>query len=42
MERRTDLAVEERELLGEDIKGAEYSEEDRGRWAPISRRSCRR
>ena len=30
MERRTDLAVEERELLGEDIKGAEYSEEDRG------------
>ena len=30
MERRTDLAVEERELLGEDIKGAEYSEEDKG------------
>jgi len=30
MERRTDLAVEERELLGEDIKGAEYSDEDRG------------
>ena len=30
MERRTDLAAEERELLGEDIKGAEYSEEDRG------------
>ena len=30
MERRTDLAVEERELLGEDIKGAEYSAEDRG------------
>lgn len=25
MERRTDLAVEERELLGEDIKGVEYS-----------------
>lgn len=30
MERRTDLAVEERELLGEDIKGAEYSCEERG------------
>jgi len=30
MERRTDLAVEERELLGEGIKGAEYSDEDRG------------
>ena len=30
MERRTDLAVEERELLGEDIKGAEYSEADKG------------
>ncbi|MBQ3265529.1 MAG: GPR endopeptidase [Ruminococcus sp.] len=28
MERRTDLAVEERELLGEDIKGVEYSEEE--------------
>ena len=30
MERRTDLAVEERELLGEDIKGAEYSEDESG------------
>lgn len=30
MERRTDLAVEERELLGEDIKGAEYSAEESG------------
>lgn len=30
MERRTDLAVEERELLGEDIKGADYSEQDVG------------
>lgn len=30
MERRTDLAVEERELLGEDIKGVEYSEEECG------------
>lgn len=28
MERRTDLAVEERELLGEDIKGVNYSEEE--------------
>lgn len=27
MERRTDLAVEERELLGEDIKGVNYSAE---------------
>ena len=27
MERRTDLAVEERELLGEDIKGVDYSAE---------------
>ena len=27
MERRTDLALEERELLGEDIRGAEYSAE---------------
>ena len=27
MERRTDLAVEERELLGEDIKGIEYTSE---------------
>ena len=27
MERRTDLAVEERELLGEDIKGIEYDSE---------------
>ena len=27
MERRTDLAVEERELLGEDIKGIEYGSE---------------
>ena len=30
VERRTDLAVEERELLGEDVKGARYSAEDRG------------
>lgn len=30
MERRTDLAVEQRELLGEDIKGADYSVEDSG------------
>ncbi len=30
MERRTDLAVEERELLGEDVKGAQYSAEERG------------
>lgn len=30
MERRTDLAVEERELLGEDVKGAQYSDEERG------------
>ena len=30
MERRTDLAVEERELLGEDIKGVEYSDEETG------------
>lgn len=29
MERRTDLAVEERELLGEDIRGAEYTAEER-------------
>lgn len=29
MERRTDLAVEQRELIGEDIKGVEYSEEER-------------
>lgn len=28
MERRTDLAVEERELLGEDIRGADYSAEN--------------
>lgn len=28
MERRTDLAVEERELLGEDIKGVRYSTEE--------------
>lgn len=27
MERRTDLALEERELLGEDIRGAEYTDE---------------
>lgn len=27
MERRTDLAVEERELLGEDVRGAEYKAE---------------
>lgn len=30
VERRTDLAVEQRELLGEDVKGVEYSTEDRG------------
>ena len=30
MERRTDLAVEQRELLGEDIRGVDYSTEDRG------------
>lgn len=30
MERRTDLAVEQRELLGEDIRGVEYTEEERG------------
>ena len=30
MERRTDLAVEQRELLGEDIRGVDYSAEDRG------------
>ena len=30
MERRTDLAVEERELLGEDIKGVEYSDGESG------------
>lgn len=30
MERRTDLAVEERELLGEDIRGVEYSDEESG------------
>lgn len=28
MERRTDLAVEERELLGEDIKGVSFQEEE--------------
>lgn len=28
MERRTDLAVEERELLGEDVKGVDYSAEE--------------
>lgn len=28
MERRTDLAVEERELLGEDVKGVNYSAEE--------------
>ena len=27
MERRTDLAIEERELMGEDVKGVDYSEE---------------
>jgi len=31
MERRTDLAVEQRELLGEDIKGVDYSVEEHGR-----------
>ena len=30
MERRTDLAVEERELLGEDIKGVDYEAETVG------------
>ena len=30
MERRTDLAVEQRELLGEEIRGVEYSAEDKG------------
>lgn len=30
MERRTDLAVEERELFGEDIKGVEYGAEEVG------------
>ena len=30
MERRTDLAVEQRELFGEDIKGVDYSVEDVG------------
>lgn len=30
MERRTDLALEARELLGEDIKGAEYTDETVG------------
>ncbi len=30
MERRTDLAVEERELLGEDVKGVDYEEEKVG------------
>ena len=30
MERRTDLAVEERELLGEDIRGVDYSDEESG------------
>lgn len=30
MERRTDLAVEQRELIGEDVKGVEYHAEDRG------------
>lgn len=29
-ERRTDLAVEQRELIGEDIKGVEYSTRDEG------------
>lgn len=36
MERRTDLAVEERELLGEDIKGVNYSAEEIG-GLPIER-----
>ncbi len=36
MERRTDLAVEERELLGEDIKGVDYSAEEVG-GLPIER-----
>ena len=36
MERRTDLAVEERELLGEDIKGVDYSAEKIG-GLPIER-----
>ncbi len=35
-ERRTDLAVEERELLGEDIKGVDYSSEKIG-GLPIER-----
>lgn len=30
MELRTDLAVEEREILGDDVKGARYSEEQKG------------
>lgn len=30
MERRTDLAVEERELLGEDVRGVDYSDEEKG------------
>ena len=30
MERRTDLAVEQRELIGEDVKGVEYHTENRG------------
>ena len=30
MERRTDLAVEQRELFGEDVRGADYSVEERG------------
>ena len=30
LERRTDLAVEQRELIGEDIKGVDYVEEERG------------
>ena len=30
MERRTDLAVEQRELLGEDVKGVDYRVEEKG------------
>lgn len=30
MERRTDLAVEQRELLGEDIRGVDYTVEEKG------------
>ena len=30
LERRTDLAVEQRELCGEDIRGVDYSAEERG------------